>query len=184
MTNHLGLSQCEARQQLYKMMTVNSAKALGLEAKIGQIRQDGWADLFVLTHTQAIQPGDNGIDILFENNDSQTAGVYTGGMLVLADVNTFQPPEFGGDFIPLPADDGSAAASRYVNFHADGNFPQLDISTIASEIDTAFRDGGTAHTRTGPVVVPPGAFQRSKFLVSDAVPYQEFMASLDAWLAN
>jgi len=27
-------------------------------------------------------------------------------------------------------------------------------------------------------------FQRSKFLVSDDVPYQEFMASLDAWLAN
>ncbi len=185
LVNQMQMPQMDARRTLYRMMTANAARAIGLEQQIGTLRSGGWADLFVLEHTSSIDPAtDNAVDILFEGSDRRTAGVYTGGMLVLADPTTFEPPGFSDDFQPLPASDGPAAASKHVNFKADGNFPGLDITKVAAEIDTAFAQGGTVSTDGQTVTVPGGAFHRSKFLVADDAAYEAFMQSLDAWLAR
>lgn len=185
LTKRMGMARDDARRLLYKMMTVNPAKALGREQQIGTIRKKGWADLFILSHTENVDPQrDNAIDILFAGEDARTAGVYTGGMLVLADRNTFCPPGFSADFEPLPASDGSGASSKSVNFKADGDFPRIDITKIAAEVDRAFAQGGTVQIGGRPVTVPGGAYQRSKLLVSDDMDYRAYMARLDTWLAN
>lgn len=181
LTSQQGYSQSNARRMLYQMMTINAANALGKGHEMGMIRIGGLADLFILTHTQNIESTDSAIDILFENNDTQTAGVYTGGMLSLADKGTFTPPGFGPSFQPLPQTDGPHAATKYVNFDS-GQFQNINIRTIAAVIDVLFASGGSVQVRGKSYTVPPGKFERSKFLVTDDTEYEKYMLALDKWI--
>ncbi|MCB1385153.1 MAG: amidohydrolase family protein [Nitratireductor sp.] len=182
LTSQQGMSQGDARRLLYRMMTVNAAAAIGKQDQMALLQEGRLADMFVLSLAGPVAATDNAVDLLFEANDSQTSGVYTGGMLVLADTDNFTPPGFSGDFQPLPAGDGPSSASKYVNFAADGSFPGIDVTALAGAIDQAFATGGTVQVGGKPYVIQPGQFQRSKLFVTDDTPYETYMASLENWI--
>jgi len=164
-------TEADAKQMLYQMMTINASKCIGKSNKCGQIVQGGWADLFILNAANPVANYANALDILFESQDNQTSGVYTGGMLVLADTTNFTPPGLSDDFQNLPASDGPYAPNKSVNFNANGDYPNINLSTVVTNLDNLL--GQQTPTIT-----------RSKFLVSDDIAYQQYMAALQSWLST
>ncbi|WP_299116378.1 amidohydrolase family protein [uncultured Winogradskyella sp.] len=171
LTSIQGYSDTQAKQMLYGMMTSNAAKCIGKDNVCGKIVQGGWADLFILNAKNPVSSYANALDILFESDDSQTSGVYTGGMLVLADTTNFTPPGLSLDFQNLPASDGPYAANKAINFNANGDYPNIQLGKVVLALDTLLAGC------TPPVV-------RSKFLVSDDKPYQAYISSLHTWLSK
>jgi 5-methylthioadenosine/S-adenosylhomocysteine deaminase len=149
--------------ELYRMVTENPARALGL-TQIGSIREGGNADLFVLRRPQA---EDDALKALLDSSDADIDFVMVNGRIVFGLTRYFETG-LKVDYQPFPVAEGDAVAKRGVSINSEIHF---DLAGSLGTMDALLEHYGST------VLDEPG-LRRTRFMAADDQVYRERIGAL------
>ncbi|MCK8493043.1 amidohydrolase family protein [Spirosoma sp. RP8] len=163
------LSLKVGNDQLLAMVTQNPARALG-GVKSGLIKPGYNADFFVLRKSSAAQTA---LDALVSQDDSAVRCTIVNGRVVYGEEGLFVD-SLPVDYQRLPAGEGNAAARKVVSINSALNF----------NLTMALLQVNALMIRYATETLQQPAFQRTRLLAADDLPYQERINALKTYVAD